>query len=71
MLVSFLDQLVRGFVQEYVFSTFEIDAICFIDFLTKIWMDQFLEFWTFVLSFIFANPGSKFIFKLVQFVASI
>ena len=39
MLVSFLDQLVRGFVQEYVFSTFEFDAICFIDFLTKIWID--------------------------------
>jgi hypothetical protein len=29
-----------------VFLTFEFDAICFIDFLTRILINGFFEFWT-------------------------
>ena len=65
-----------GFVQAYVFSTFVIDAICFIDFLTRIWINGFFGFWIFVTVMIYAavhkkglafeNSRSKLISKLMQ-----
>jgi hypothetical protein len=62
----FSDQLVRGFVQAYVFSTFEFDAINFIDFTGKILTNGFNGFWTFLLSLIFEIPRSKSMLKLMQ-----
>ena len=44
---SSLYQLLGGFVQVYVFSTFEFDAVSFIGFLTRILINGFFEFWIF------------------------
>ena len=66
LLDSSLYQLLGGFVQVYVFSTFEFDAVSFIGFLTRILINGFFEFWTFVLSLIFENSKSKFMLKLMQ-----
>ena len=66
LLDSSLYQLLSGFVQVYVFSTFEFDAVSFIGFLTRILINGFFEFWTFVLSLIFENSRSKFMLKLMQ-----
>jgi hypothetical protein len=59
-----------------VFSTLEFDAISFIDFLTRIWINGFFGFWIFVTVMIYAavhknglifeNSRSKFISKLMQ-----
>jgi hypothetical protein len=62
----FISASKRFFVQACVFSTFEFDAICFIDFLTRILINGFFEFWTSVLSLIFENSRSKFMLKLMQ-----
>lgn len=71
MHVSLLDQLVSGFVPAYVVSTFEFDTICLIDFLTRILINGFLEFWTLVVSLIFENSRSKFMLEVDALVVSI
>ena len=47
-----------------MFSTFEFDAICLIDFLARILINGFFEFWTSVQSLIFENSRSNFMTKL-------
>ncbi len=55
-----------GFVQACAFSTFKFDAICFNDFLTRILINGFFEFWTSVPSLLFENSRLKFMLKLMQ-----
>jgi hypothetical protein len=59
-------QLVSGFVQACVLSTFKFDAISFIIFLAWILIYGYFDFRTFVLSFIFENSRSNFMLKLMQ-----
>jgi hypothetical protein len=49
-----------------VFSTFDFDAIYFIDFLTRFLINGFFEFRTSVPSLFFENSRSKFLLKLMQ-----
>jgi hypothetical protein len=63
---TFLDQRRSGFVQACVFSTFEFDAICFIDMLKRILINGFIEFRIFVLSLSLESSRSKYMLKLMQ-----
>ena len=49
-----------------VFSTFECDAISFINCIAKILINGFNGFWTLLLSLIFEIPRSKSMLKLMQ-----
>jgi hypothetical protein len=53
-------QLESCFAQASEFSTFSFDAICFLDLLSRILINGFIDFWIFILSIFLQNSRSKF-----------